>query len=191
MTKIWTLSTGGTGVFRLESYRRKPGGRRPGNPVSRRATKNRFFVHIPPHFATSSTPRVPLQFFSLRIVAPRAECKRAFNISPILSHLLSLRIDRRRFLPSNFVATNCWNRTSISEKVTFLETRLSFDSDPCSFFSIFSDRSCFRYENTKIVLLFRVLIFNLVENWKDWYSIVNLSLESPICHTFTRCFISS
>lgn len=48
MTKIWTLSTGGTGVFRLESYRRKPGGRRPGNPVSRRATKNRFFVHIPP-----------------------------------------------------------------------------------------------------------------------------------------------
>lgn len=166
MTKIWTLSTGGTGGRVCSASNLIVENRAEGDPVTqflvvlRKIVSSYTFLH----FATSSTPRVPLQFFSLRVVAPRAECKRASNISPILSHLLSLRIGRRRFLPSNFVATNCRNRTSISEKVTFLETRLSFDSDPCSFFSIFSDRSCFRYENTKIVLLFRVLIFNLVEN---------------------------
>lgn len=156
MTKIWTLSTCGTGgrvcsASNLIGARRKPGGRRPGNPVSRRATKNRFFVHVPS--SSSSTRPALLRFFSVRVVAPRAECKRASNISPdslICFHFESVGDDSSL----EFRADKLLNHTSISEKVTFLETCLStppFDSNLCSFFSIFSICPILtdpRYENT-------------------------------------------
>lgn len=172
MTKIWTLSTCGTGgrvcsASNLIGARRKPGGRRPGNPVSRRATKNRFFVHIPP----LHRPPVFLFNFSLSASLLLELNANAPLTSHRFSHLLSLRIGRRRF----FFRISCRQIVepyiNIGESYVFGNLPPPFDSNSCSFFSIFSvcpiDRAC----DTKICIvllhLFRVLIFNRWSKIKD------------------------
>lgn len=172
MTKIWTLSTCGTGgrvcsASNLIGARRKPGGRRPGNPVSRRATKNRFFVHVPS--SSSSTRPAPLRFFSVRVVAPRAECKRASNISPILSSAFTSNRSATILL-WNFVPTNCWTIHQYRRKLRFwklasarlLLTRTCALSSPFSPFARFwSTRACESKIRIYAVLhLFRIFNFD-------------------------------
>lgn len=94
MTKIWTLSTELKQVAvrvcsasNLIGARRKPGGRRPGNLISRRVTKNRFFVR------SSSPSSFSLSLFDFSLSASlllAIECKRADLTSPI-PRLLSPR----------------------------------------------------------------------------------------------------
>ena len=94
VTKIWTLSTELKQVAvrvcsasNLIGARRKPGGRRPGNPISRRVTKNRFIVRRRHRF------RLSLFDFSLSASLLLAiQCKRA-DLTPPIPRLLSL-LDR-------------------------------------------------------------------------------------------------
>lgn len=150
MTKIWTLSTCGTGgrvcsASNLIGARRKPGGRRPGNPVS--SCYEKSFLRT--HSSSSSSTRVPLQFFSLRVVAPRAECKRASNISPILSSAFTSNRSATILL-SNFVPTNCWTIHQYRRKLRFWKLAAFFWLQFVLFLLHFlrlPDRSCLRYEN--------------------------------------------
>lgn len=75
----------------LIGARRKPGGRRPGNPVSRRATKNRFFVRS--SSSSSSSSLLDFSLFASLLLELNAN---APLISPILSSAFT-SIARRRF----------------------------------------------------------------------------------------------
>ena len=76
----------------LIGARRKPGGRRPGNPVSRRATKNRFFVRSSSS-SSSSSSLLDFSLFASLLLELNAN---APLISPILSSAFT-SIARRRF----------------------------------------------------------------------------------------------